>query len=181
MPFLALVPDRKRAVVDVMLARGVQTIATSSCGRLFDAVSAILGVRLETNFEGQAAMELECIAAPGVEESYPFEAEGTAIDFRPTIQHVVADMKEGVLPGVISARFHNTVAAVVVETCQRIRTAERLNRVCLSGGTFQNRRLTERCLQLLSANGFAVYLHAQVPPNDGGISLGQAVIASNFV
>jgi hydrogenase maturation protein HypF len=181
LPFLASVPDRKRAVVDAMLARGVQTVATSSCGRLFDAVAAILGLRLETNFEGQAAIELECIAAPDVDDSYPYEAEGTAIDFRPTIQHVVADVKQGVLPGVVSARFHNTVAAVVAGTCQRIRTAEHLNGVCLSGGTFQNRRLTERCLRLLSVNGFEVYLHAHVPPNDGGISLGQAVIASNFI
>jgi hydrogenase maturation protein HypF len=181
LPFLASIPDRKRAVVNAMLARGVQTVATSSCGRLFDAVAAILGLRLETNFEGQAAMELECIAAPGIEEPYPFETEGTAIDFRPTIKQIVAEMKQGVAPNVISARFHSTVAAVVVETCTGIRTAEHLNRVCLSGGTFQNRRLTERCLQLLNVNGFEVYLHAHVPANDGGISLGQAVIVSNFI
>jgi hydrogenase maturation protein HypF len=181
LPFLASVAERKRAVVEAMLARGVQTVATSSCGRLFDAVAAILGLRLETNFEGQAAIELECIAAPGIEESYPFDTEGTAIDFRPAIQHVVADMKQAVTAGVISARFHNTVAAVVVETCRRIRTAERLNEVCLSGGTFQNRRLTERCLELLTASGFEVYLHARVPPNDGGISLGQAVIIRNLL
>jgi hydrogenase maturation protein HypF len=181
LPFLARVPERKRNFVDAMLARGVQTVGSSSCGRLFDAVAAILGLRLETNFEGQAAIELECIGAPGVEDSYPFDLEEMIIDFRPTIKQIVADMKQGLAPGVISALFHNTVAAVVVEVCRRIRTAEHLNKVCLSGGTFQNRRLTERCLQLLSIQGFEVYLHSRVPANDGGIALGQAVIGSNFI
>jgi len=84
------------------------------------------------------------------------------------------------VPGpVIAARFHETIADIVVRICGQIRASDGLGKVCLSGGTFQNRRLTERCLDSLVCHGFEVYLHAQVPPNDGGISLGQAVIASN--
>jgi len=179
LPFLAAIPERRRAVVEAMLAGGVQTVATSSCGRLFDAVAAMLGLRLETNFEGQAAIELEAVAAPGVHEPYPFEVDGAAIDLRPVIARIAGELRQGVPGPVIAARFHETIAAIAVEVCGRIRAADRLERVCLSGGTFQNRRLTERCLDSLVCHGFEVYLHAQVPPNDGGISLGQAVIASN--
>jgi hydrogenase maturation protein HypF len=183
LPFFEKVPERNRRVVEAMIARGVQTIRTSSCGRLFDAVAAIIGLRLETNFEGQAAIELESIAAPGVEESYPFQIQidSTEIDWRPAIERIAMELRNGVASGVIAARFHNAVTEAVLEVCQRLRAADHLNRVCLSGGTFQNRRLTERCLRLLSANGFEVFLHSQVPANDGGISLGQAVILSHLI
>ena len=181
LPFLAAIPERSRTVVDTMIARGVQTIRTSSCGRLFDAVAAMIGLRLETNFEGQAAIELESIAAPEVEESYPFQIESMEIDWRPAIRRIAVEVKDGLTAGVIAARFHNAVAAAVLEVCRRLRAADHLHRVCLSGGTFQNRRLSERCLRLLSADGFEAFLHSQVPANDGGISLGQAVIVGNLI
>jgi hydrogenase maturation protein HypF len=97
---------------------------------------------------------------------------------RPAIQGIVRDVQAGRPLGFIAAAFHNTVAAVVVDVCRRLRAAERLNRVCLSGGTFQNLYLLERAVGGLRSNGFEVFLHSQVPPNDGGISLGQAVIAN---
>jgi len=181
LPFLEAVPKRSLVVVDTMIERGVQTIGTSSCGRLFDAVAAMIGLRLETNFEGQAAIELECIAAPEVEESYPFQIESMEIDWRPAIERIAMEVKDGEAAGVIAARFHNAVAEAVLDVCRRLRATDHLHRVCLSGGTFQNRRLTERCLQLLSTDGFEVFLHSQVPANDGGISLGQAVIVSNLI
>jgi len=181
LPFFERVPEQKRSVIDAMLARGVQTIQTSSCGRLFDAVAAILGLRLETNFEGQAAIDLESVAELGMEESYPIQVDGETVDWRPAIERVATDLTAGTAAGIIAARFHNAVADAAVEVCRRIRAVDHLNRVCMSGGTFQNRRLTERCLELLLTGGFEVFLHSRVPANDGGISLGQAVIAGNLI
>ncbi len=172
--FLSAVSARQRQVVETMLDRGINTVETSSCGRLFDAVSALLGLRLETNYEGQAAIELEAIAAPGIEDPYPFDLDGAAIDFRETIRRVAADLEQ---PAVAAARFHNTVAAAIAESCRRTWRDTGLNRVCLSGGTFQNLYLLRRTAQSLSDDGFTVFLHSHVPPNDGGLCLGQAMIA----
>ena len=180
-PDLALwreVPESRRKLVRGMLAHGVNTVETSSCGRLFDAVASLIGLRQETNFEGQAAIELETIAAEGVEESYPFALESPDVDFRPAIERMVAEVRAGVQPPVIAARFHNAVAEAIVEVCRRVRTDEKLNRVCLSGGTFQNMKLLARTLAGLRKLEFEVFIHAQVPPNDGGIALGQAVVAT---
>jgi len=175
------VPSEKIAAVKGMIERGINTVETSACGRLFDAVASIVGLRHEVNFEAQAAIQLEAIARAGVFERYPFEisAKDTwEIDLRPAIESIVYDVVAAKPQGVIAAMFHNTVAAIVVEVSLRLRAAERLNRVCLSGGTFQNCYLLERAVSGLRSAGFEVFLHAQVPPNDGGISLGQAVIAN---
>ena len=172
------VPESRRKLVRGMLAHGVNTVETSSCGRLFDAVASLIGVRQETNFEGQAAIELETIAAEGVAESYPFAIESSDVDFRRAIERIVAEVRAGVPPPVIAARFHNAVAEAIVEVCRRVRAEEKLNRVCLSGGTFQNMKLLARTLAGLRKLEFEVFIHAQVPPNDGGIALGQAVIAT---
>jgi hydrogenase maturation protein HypF len=163
-------------VVEAMLARRVNTVDTSSCGRLFDAVSAILGVRLETTYEGQAAIELEGVAAARIAEAYPYSIDADTIDFRETIRAIARDESAR---EVRSARFHNTVSAAIAEACRRLRLAEGLDRVCLSGGTFQNAYLLRHTSKLLRAAGFHVFTHAAVPPNDGGLSLGQAAIASN--
>jgi len=179
-PDLALwreVPESRRKMVRGMLAHGINTVETSSCGRLFDAVASLIGLRQETNFEGQAAIELETIAAEDVAESYPFAIQSGDVDFRQAIEHIVAEVRAGVPPPVIAARFHNAVAEAVVEVCRRMRVDEKLNRVCLSGGTFQNMRLLARTLAGLRKLEFEVFTHAQVPPNDGGIALGQAAIA----
>jgi hydrogenase maturation protein HypF len=170
-PALDAVPEAERRVVGAMLARRVNTVDTSSCGRLFDAVSAILGIRLETTYEGQAAIELEGVAGAGIADAY-----AESIDFRETIRAVARDESAR---EVRSARFHNTVSAAIAEACRRMRVSEGLDRVCLSGGTFQNAYLLRQTSQLLRAAGFRVFTHAAVPPNDGGLSLGQAAIASN--
>jgi hydrogenase maturation protein HypF len=174
-PFLADVPPRQRHIVETMLAREINTVQTSSCGRLFDAVSALLSIRLETTYEGQAAIELEALAAPGVEDAYPFDLADGVIDFRETIRRVAADRER---PRLASARFHNTVAAAIAEACRGTWRETALDRVCLSGGTFQNLHLLRQTLHLLRADGFTVLLHAKVPPNDGGLSLGQAAVAN---
>jgi hydrogenase maturation protein HypF len=145
-------------------------------------VASICGLRHEVNFEAQAAIELEMSVVAGIEERYLFEiadGEPWQIDMRPAVENIVRDVVAGQPVGIIAAKFHNTVAAIVVDVCTRLRSAERLNRVCLSGGSFQNLYLLERAVTGLRSSGFEVFLHAKVPPNDGGISLGQAVIANS--
>ena len=178
------VPEERVRVVRRMIEKGVNTVPTSSCGRLFDAVAAIIGLRREVTFEGQAAIELEAIAEPGEEGCYPFEIESGAlwqVDFRPAIARIAQEAAAGVARGAVAARFHNTLAAAVVEICRRIRGQAGPGRVCLSGGTFQNIRLTESAAAGLRAAGFEVFLHSRVPPNDGGIALGQAAIAAELL
>ena len=174
------IPAKQITVVDRMITRGIQTVATSSCGRLFDAVSSILGIRHETTYEGQAAIELE-MQATHATGTYPFDIEEGApfrIDPRRMIEAVVQDRINGIPAGEISARFHLTMAHMVADACYRIGTASGLTRVCLSGGTFQNLRLLTHTVTLLRERGFEVFVHHRVPTNDGGIALGQAVIAS---
>jgi hydrogenase maturation protein HypF len=178
---LAGVPEERARVVRRMIATGVNTVPTSSCGRLFDAVAAIVGLRREVSFEAQAAIELETIAEEGVSGRYPFEiSEGECreLDFRPAIERIARDTAAGVPPGRVSALFHNTLAAAIAETCRRIRSESGLGRVCLTGGTFQNVKLLRLTLAELRAASFEVFLHRRVPPNDGGIALGQAAVAA---
>jgi len=178
--FLQHTPAKERELVSTMLARSINTVETSSCGRLFDAVSSLIGVRQNVNFEGQAAIELEALCDHGETGTYPFaiaEGEPEQIDLRPMIEAVTLDLAAHTAGSTIAARFHNTVAALVVETCRRIRSRHALSRVCLSGGAFQNMYLLRRSAQQLEDADFEVFTHSVVPPNDGGISLGQAVIA----
>jgi hydrogenase maturation protein HypF len=178
------ISPREIDLVSRMITRGINTVLTSSCGRLFDAVASIVGLRHEVTFEGQAAIELEMAAQAGIEGAYSFDidsSEPAQIDMRPTIREIVRDVGSTEPVGVIAARFHNTIAAVIAEMCQRIRASEKLNRVCLSGGTFQNMYLLERTLALLRKLEFEVFTHSAVPPNDAGIALGQAVIANEIL
>jgi hydrogenase maturation protein HypF len=181
LPLFQRVPPKKIATVRSMIERRINTVDTSACGRLFDAVASIAGVRHEVNFEAQAAIELEGLCLAGVDATYPFEITADSpwqIDVRPMIERIVRDVLAAQPVGWIAATFHNTIACIVVEVCVRLRLAEGIRRVCLSGGTFQNVYLVERAVSLLRAKGFEVFLHSKVPPNDGGISLGQAVIAN---
>ena len=175
LPFLEKVPEQKIRAVLGMVERSLNTIDTSSCGRLFDAVSAMCGVRLETSYEGQAAIEMEMIAEPDAEDWYPFEIASGEIDTRPLIRAVAADVLKGAN---VSAKFHNTIARIILEVATQMRSAEKVNKICLSGGTFQNFYLLARSVRLLRRAGFEVLLHSAVPANDGGLALGQAVIAS---
>jgi hydrogenase maturation protein HypF len=182
LPLWRRVPPKKIATVRSMIERRINTIETSACGRLFDAVASIVGVRDEVNFEAQAAIELEACALPDVDASYPFEisaGDPWQIDVRPMIDSIVRDVLAAKPAGWIAAAFHNTVVAIVIEVCLRLRSLEGIDRVCLSGGTFQNVYLVESAVASLRAKGFEVFLHSKVPPNDGGISLGQAVIANS--
>jgi len=167
------------------LARsGTASVATSSAGRLFDAVSAILGVRDAVNYEGQAAVELEQLADPAEAAAYPARVGGATDDGAPLlvggrdlVRAVVEDLDAGVPAPLIAARFHNGLAEATVAACQAIRDATGLEAVALSGGVFQNLLLLERTVARLELKGFRVLVHSRVPPNDAGISLGQAAVA----
>ena len=166
-----------------MLARKVNSPLTSSAGRLFDAVASLCGLTQRSRFEGDAAMRLEfALEKEAVEEAYPFvspvvpEGERSSplvIDWGPAIQSIIEDRNAGVGAGRISARFHNYLVKVVVEMAKRFGQEQ----VLLSGGCFQNRYLTEKAVAALEGAGLHPFWHQRVPPNDGGISLGQVVAA----
>jgi hydrogenase maturation protein HypF len=188
LPLFDAIPRARTSIVNAMLERQIQTIDTSSCGRLFDAVASILGVRHEISYEGQAAIELEMLAsdAAGV---YPFTlaasdaggGDSFQIDLRQTVEVIVHEFLQGVPPPDIASRFHRTVARLAGDACVRIRETDGLNRVCLSGGVFQNLRLLRLTADELRRRQFDVFLHRRVPPNDGGLALGQAVIANAII
>ena len=170
------------ADVLAMARRGVNSPLTSSAGRLFDAVAALLGVRDTINYEGQAAVELEQLASvaaaqPGyparLTPGRPFTVAGCDL-----IRAAAGDLLAGQPPDVISARFHRGVADLIVAACSLLRDSSGLGTVALSGGVFQNLLLLGTVTSLLDASGFRVLTHSRVPPNDGGISLGQAVVAA---
>ncbi|MGD2103632.1 MAG: carbamoyltransferase HypF [Anaerolineae bacterium] len=183
LPPVQATSDEERVVLLRQLERRVNTVSTSSSGRLFDAVSALAGVRQEINYEAQAAIELEALVEDGVEQAYRFDyvddtSPALAIDPAPVLRAVVTDVKAGAPRGTIAAKFHNSVARMIQDVCVRVQEEGGLHEVVLSGGVFQNVALLERTVPLLAEAGFSVYTHHLVPPNDGGLSLGQAVIAA---
>jgi hydrogenase maturation protein HypF len=183
-PFVQELDWETASIILQMVQRGVNSPLTSSCGRLFDGVSALLGIRKEIAYEGQAAIELEMSRDPGEEGDYAFdinaEAGGWIMETTPIIQGVVMDLLKGEGPDVISGRFHNTLIKMLHEICTIIRTESNIEQVALSGGAFQNETLLSGLTKVLGADGFDVLSHAQVPANDGGLSLGQAVIAGSL-
>jgi hydrogenase maturation protein HypF len=198
--------QRHWSPVITMARRGINSPVTSSAGRLFDAVAAILGVRDEINYEGQAAVELEQLADPAERGAYTAAAgmavaggEGGAggavagaggearagetagplvIAGRDLVRAVVDDLAAGTSRNVIAARFHNGVAGLITQACLLLRDRHGLSDVALSGGVFQNLLLLHAAAAQLEEHGFRVLVHSRVPCNDGGISLGQAVIAA---
>jgi hydrogenase maturation protein HypF len=166
------------ATLKTMLAKKLNSPVTTSMGRLFDAVASLINLRQQIRFEGQAAMELE-FALDGVETDEHYNLSlvthhsSLILDWSPMIEAILADVEKGVSEGLISAKFHNALAEGIVAFAKRAGQ----DRVVLSGGCFQNRYLTERAVRRLQAEGFRPYWHQRVPPNDGGIALGQVVAA----
>ena len=181
LPLLLSFKPGELKLLTQMLEKGLNAPLASSCGRLFDAVAALSGLRQTICYEGQAALELEMVLDRAEMGRYPYELieQGgmTLFEPAPLIRAVVDDVLAGVATGIISARFHNALVAMVREVCDRLRRSYRLETVALSGGVFQNLTLLERVSQGLVKDGFRVCRHRQVPPNDGGLSLGQAVVA----
>lgn len=167
------VAEAEAAVLLQMIERKLNTPLTTSMGRLFDGVALLTGVCRRNAFEGQAGMSLEAAIEPGGADPYPVAFAGDALDWRPVVAAVLADVRRGVSPGAIARRFHETAAAWIVAVARRAG----LGSVVLSGGVFQNAYLTARAVQELEAAGFRAFTHQRVPPNDGGIALGQAVLA----
>jgi hydrogenase maturation protein HypF len=186
------------ADVVALARRGVNAPVTSSAGRLFDAVAALLGVRDAINYEGQAAIELEQWADPSEKGAYPVAVEACAgggggqrdgglrateagpvrVRGADLVRAAAEDLVAGTAPAVVAARFHRGMAAAIAGVCRLLRERSGLGTVALSGGVFQNLLLLGQAVDLLEDAGFRVLTHARVPPNDGGISLGQAVVAA---
>lgn len=173
-----------------MIVRGINTPRTSSMGRLFDAVAALLGLHSRVVYEGQAAIALEMLAAPlaADDTGYPIAVQAPpdaaptelvgVLDTAGLLRAIVAELQVGTPAAIIAARFHRSVARLLWHSCRLMREQHGLGLVALSGGVFQNRLLLEQLTDLLTTDGFQVYTNQRVPPNDGGLSLGQAAVAA---
>jgi hydrogenase maturation protein HypF len=185
LPLAAVQQAGERSVMLIarLVERKLNTPPTSSAGRLFDAVAALTGVpgTERTTYEGQAAVELELAACGPASRGYPFllrpKDQGWIVETGEIIHEVVEDLLAGRATGEISSRFHRTMAEVVAAGCEKIRGAGGTTAVALSGGTFQNMLLLRQVIKLLEGKGFQVYRHRRVPANDGGLALGQAILA----
>jgi hydrogenase maturation protein HypF len=169
--------NNELSILRTMVEKNLNTPVTSSAGRLFDAVSALIGLRQRASFEGQAAMELEFSADVDLRDAYPFtltEKIPMVIDWEPAIRGALDDIKSGGSRGAISAKFHNMLVQSIVTVARRIGEPT----IVLSGGCFQNRLLIERAIERLREENFRPAWHQRIPPNDGGIALGQAAAAA---
>jgi hydrogenase maturation protein HypF len=179
--FVKALDKKKWFIIQNMIDKRVNSPFTSSMGRLFDAVSSILGVRNSINYQGQAAIELEMIARDGEGGFYKFEMirgiDTHIIDPRSVIESIVDDIKKGVPKESISSKFHIGLAELIVDISDLLRAETRINKVCLSGGVFQNIILRTEATKRLREKDFGVYNHEKIPPNDGGISAGQVAVA----
>jgi hydrogenase maturation protein HypF len=175
--------ERNARLIARLVEHKLNTPPTSSAGRLFDAVSALVGMpgTERTTYEGQAAVELELVADGPAHSGYPFRLRahngGWVVETQAIIRGVVEDLLSGRGAGEISSRFHRTMAELVVAGCEHIRKAGGPGAVALSGGTFQNMLLLNQTINLLKKKGFVIYRHRRVPANDGGLALGQAILA----
>ena len=177
-PLLAdRVSEGEWAKVAELAGSGLASPITTSAGRLFDAVAALCGIRPKVNYEGQAAVELEAAADPAVRDAYPLPGTGQ-LDARETLLGILADLGAGVPVGTVSAKFHNAMAQGATRACAEIARAEGIDLVVLSGGVFQNRLLLERTTEALERAGLRVLGPRLLPPNDGGVAFGQAVVAA---
>jgi hydrogenase maturation protein HypF len=179
-PFTQNLDTARWRVLAQMITRNLNSPLTSSLGRLFDGVAALIGIRNEVLYEGQAAIELEILAEPNA-TPYPFQLTNTSpfqIEVGPLIEAIVADLRRNTNPQRIAGRFQATVAAFLVAACVRVRASSGIECVALSGGVFQNRLLLEQVSSDLVKYGFQAYINRRVPTNDGGLSLGQAAVAS---
>lgn len=173
---------KKIKFIKSMIRKKVGTYPISSAGRLFDAVSAIIGIRQACNFEGQAAIEMEMLSDENAHGFYDYHVDESKVPAvvipDNIITSVVNDLKKGESPALIGGRFHNTMAKMAVDGAKLVAGKTALDRVVLGGGVFQNIILLKKSIKMLKDEGFKVYIHKKVPTNDGGISLGQAAIAA---
>jgi len=178
----------EQAAIRKQVESGLNAFPTSSMGRLFDAVASICNVRQAVNYEGQAAIEFEALVDEAEEGCYIFEIiedsvlrNTYCVKIDGVIRAVAADVRSGVPTPLIAARFHNGLAQLVLDLCEKMRRERGLTEVALSGGVWQNVTLLQKTLDRLRGADFVVYTHHLVPPNDGGLALGQAIIAASVV
>jgi hydrogenase maturation protein HypF len=181
---VAALDEIERNLLRQQLERNVACVPTSSMGRLFDAVASLLGLRHHITYEAQAAIDLEMAATAGTPlDPYHFTIDSTAdgddVDPRPVVRAIVEDLRHGKPVADIALTFHLAVAELVVAVAERIRSDRALATVALTGGVFQNSLLTTACVDRLEGAGFVALTHHLVPPNDGGLALGQAYIAAH--
>jgi hydrogenase maturation protein HypF len=188
LPPVQACPPSERNVLARQIERGFNAVPTSSMGRLFDAVAALAGVRQQVTYEAQAAIELEALAGEPARTQtggYRFALDRTRepwrFDAAPVIRAVVDDVQDDVPAAIIGDKFHNAVADLILDLSLAVRAERSLNQVALSGGVFQNVTLLRLAADRLNAAGFHVLVHRLVPPNDGGLALGQAVIANQLI
>lgn len=188
LPCVQQCPHAERRILQRQLLRTSAAERTSSVGRLFDAIASLIGIRHLASFEAQAAMELESAAATAMEQAdrdaYGFELREQApikIGYEPLLRAVVRDVISGVDPPLIAAQFHHAVACIICQLCERMRLETDCNRIGMTGGVFQNTLLAGLARERLIESGFDVQVHQIVPPNDGGLALGQAYIAQAYI
>ncbi len=174
--------EAERRVLGQQLVKNLNCVATSSMGRLFDAVAALAGVKQSITYEAEAAMNLEAVASGSVgdRDAYAFavdDARPRRVGWQPVVQAVAADATAGLPPAVMAARFHAAVARMIADVCTRLRAQGAGETVGLTGGVFQNALLVQMAIDALHRAGFEVLVHQRVPANDGGLALGQAVMA----
>ncbi|MDX2030242.1 MAG: carbamoyltransferase HypF [Blastocatellia bacterium] len=183
LPPVAACPELERRILRKQLEADLNCISTSSMGRLFDAVASLAGVRQTVAYEAQAAIEFEALAAQDV-GAYAFDLldggaeKPTRIDSAPVLRAAAADILDGLSPAILSGRFHQAVSDLILRLAEKMAKREGIRQVALSGGVFQNVRLLGMAVAQLRAAGFEVFTHRATPPNDGGLALGQAVIAN---
>ncbi|MBX7172532.1 MAG: carbamoyltransferase HypF [Pyrinomonadaceae bacterium] len=169
--------ETEQKILSKQLENNLNVVQTSSFGRLFDAIASIANIRHKATYEAQAAIEFEAILDENVSETYHFEILENEIDYRNLVREAVRDVRANVQKSTISAKFHNAVADLILQLSLQYRKSLSLNKIALSGGCFQNVALLEKSVKLLQKSDFEVLIHKLVPPNDGGLALGQAVIA----
>jgi len=177
--------SNKQQIIFEQIEKRINTVETSSLGRVFDAVAAMLGLGSYNHFEAQLPMALEAIITGDTEEHYDFELKSSPgkplqLDLRKMIMQLISDIQENKPCGVVPGKFHNTLAEALLLFAKAARESKNLNTVALSGGVFCNRYLTNRVIKLLNKNSFSVLFNRNIPSNDGGISLGQAAIAAKL-
>lgn len=181
LPGVAALCMEDKTVLDLQLSRQINTPKTSSMGRLFDAIASLIGVRHKVSYEGQAAIEMEALVDPDETDFYPVILENGLIDPKPLFESIIVDLHKNTPISKLSARFHNSIVQLSVDVCTLLRSENKINTVALSGGVWQNKVLLEKTIKTLKNDQFDVMIHQSIPTNDGGISLGQALIASKFI
>lgn len=179
LPFLKKISNQEIKIVQQQVDKRINTPLTSSMGRLFDAVASLIGVRSEVTYEAQAAIEMEVLSKPFIAsaDAYPHTIDKT-IKVKELFNAILRDIRANKAMGMIGAKFHKTVAHISIDICKQAREQTRLNEAALSGGVWQNQIVLDLVRDGLEKEGFTVYFHKQVPTNDGGLALGQAVIAN---